>query len=570
MADVIGAIRTNTAEIDQAKQQLIDIQSAMSEPLSTLESSTADGTISGPDGKSHTTVLAEKQKMAAELAEQTANQQLAATADFERYSNELVGSVKKANDLRDQKLREIQAINSSSNPLEHILGLVTIPFKAAQANDAANLADARTHALEQVNKLIQSSAKTTAIIQTRVTESTNASVAEALANDQMAVAAKAKIYALQTGAHQIKDILSMSDQQLRNKIKEFDIGEAVSMRQFREAQMDQMMAIRKEAADNKNAAKLSIDSINYALLVSGKDPIPEEQVPLVAQQLNKPGEFGDLLRTLFTRGTLGRLSEDGLVQGDTPMEARQYREQLNTHPRSEAERDTLAVIDGLMDSAPGLKTAKTNEERVNASNVAVSARLSQDENNINTSPGSLAKPMSWATMATSDAFRNNRVFKDIISPQITDNISTNAIEPVELFKRLGTALKAKQITIPEMKDFYQTYGAQSILLNNQVGGLHKFTGLRQTKFIAHLPQPARKFGSLGEFKLSGFDPITDRATTALNRTLDLVPIASTVNKFKTTFSSQSIEPVDVMNDARLTEAITNWFSGELREPDAAK
>ena len=65
---------------------------------------------------------------------------------------------------------------------------------------------------------MQSGARTSAEIQTRVTEATNADLNEALLNDQKAAAAKAKIVALQTGASQIKEILGLSEQQLRNEI----------------------------------------------------------------------------------------------------------------------------------------------------------------------------------------------------------------------------------------------------------------------------------------------------------------------------------------------------------------
>jgi len=563
MSEVIEAIRTNTAEIDQAKQKLTDINSAVSEQLGTLADSTEQGTITGQSGQ-HTTVLAEKQRLAAELQAQTDNQRRANTVDFENYSNELLSAIKEQGAQRDQKLKEIQDINTSSNPLTHIVGLFAIPFKAQQANDAANIVEAKIQELAHVNQLMQSSAKTTAEIQTRVTADTNASVAEALAHDQIAAAAKARIFALQTGAAQVKDILSLSDQQLRNKIKEFDIGEAADARKLRQAQIEQMMEIRKEAADNKKAAKLSIDSINYALISNGKEPIPEDQTALITQQLNRPGEFGDMLRGLFTQGTLGRLSEDGFSQGSTPAEARKFREELNYQPQTETEQNTLAIVNGLMDSSPELKTAKNNAERIDIGNKAVSARLNQDENNINIAPGSLAKPMSWATMAASDAFRNNKLFKEVIAPQITDNISTNAVEPVELFKRLTTAVKNKQANVDEAVNFYNTFANQSVLLNNTVSGLHKLTGLKQTKFIVHLPQPATKASNLGIFKLSGFDPITDRATTALNRTLDLVPNAR--NQLKISFPSQVIEPVDALNQNRLYEAFTGFLSGELKEP----
>lgn len=550
MADVIGAIRTNTAEIDQAKQKLTDIHSAVSEQLGTLADSTEQGTISGQDGR-HTTVLAEKQRMAAELQAQQDNQRRASTVDFENYSNELLSSIKEAGAQRDQKLKEIQAINTSSNPLEHIAGIFTIPFKAAQANDATNIAEAKVQELAHVNQLMQSSAKTTAEIQTKVTAETNASVAEALAHDQIAAAAKAKIFALQTGAAQVKDILGLSGQQLRNKIKEFDIGEAASMREMRKAQMEQMMDIRKAAAEDKQAARLSIDSINYALISNGKDPIPEDQVPLVAQQLNRPGEFGDTLRALFTQGTIGRLSADGFTQGSSPTEAAEFRSKIGYMPQTETERDTLAVVEGTMANSPGVKEAKDNAERVNAANAAVRAKLGQDETNINTSPGSLAKPMSWATMASSDAFRNNKLFKEVINPQITDNISTNAIEPVELFKRLTTAVKTKQASITEAVNFYNIFASQSLLLNNQVSGLHKLTGLEQTKFIVHLPQPRVK-QTLFKFPGSGTNNDIPGLSNLANTTKGFLPNVA--------------EPVDALNQTRLYEAFTSYLSGELREP----
>lgn len=551
MAGVIDAIRTNTAEIDQAKQQMTDIHSAVSEQLSTLSEATAKGTITGARGVP-TTVDAEKQRMAADLAEQTANQQRANTVDFEQYSNELLGAIKEAGAQRDQKLKEIQDINTSSNPLEHILGVFTIPFKAVQAKDAANIAEAKVQELAQVNQLMQSSAKTTAEIQTRVTESTNASVAEALAHDQLAAAAKARIFALQTGANQVKDILSMSEQQLRNKIKQFDIGEAMDMRAMRKAQMEQMMDIRKEAADSKQAAKLSIDSINYALISNGKDPIPEEQVPLIAQQLNKPGEFGEMLRALFTQGTIARLSDGQFTQGDTPTEAAEFRNKIGYIPTSETERDTLAVVEGTMQSAPAVREAKNNTERFQAANQAVKTKLSQDESNINTSPGSLAKPISWATMAASDAFRDTKLFKEVISPQITDNISTNAIEPTDLFKRLAIAVKHKQATVDEAVNYYNTFANQSVLMNNQVSGLHKLTGLEQTKFIVHLPQP-RQFSNLFTFKAGETEG-------------NILPqLTSGINGIKR-FMGNINEPVDALNQTRLYEAFTSYLAGELREP----
>lgn len=548
MTDVFNAIKTNTAEIGVAKEKINSINDAVSSELNVLSDSVVKGTITGMRGQP-TTVDAQKQELSAQLAEQTANQQRASTVDFEQYSNDLLATIKQQGQIKTDKLQEIQNINTSSNPIDHIVGLVTIPFKAQQAVDAENIATAKTQELAAVNQLMQSSAKTTAEIQTRVTESTNASVAEALAHDQMIQATKARIMALQTNAHGIKDILGLSEQQLRNKVKEFEIGEAMDMRALRKEQIKQMMALREQVNKEQNARELSVDFINQALMANGKEPVPADKVPLIADQLNKPGPFGDMMRELFDQGAKGVLAGGEFVQGSTPVEAAEFRNKIGYTPQTETERDTLATVDGLMTRSKPVLEAKSVAEKVNAANSVVKAKLEADQENISTDRNSLAKPISWATMAASDAFRNNRLFKEVIAPQITDNISTDAVEPTELFKRLSTAVKNKQAKIDEAVALYNNYANLSMHMNNNITGLTKFTGLKQTKFTVRLPQPRAKTQL---FKFGGMESPGSILVDSASK-----------------FMPYENVPVDATNQPKLYNAFATFLSGELREPQTA-
>lgn len=549
MVDVVDTIRANTAEIAGAKQQLIDIQGAMSKELDTYSDAEGGGTIKGTDG-TPSTVLAEKQKLAAGLDAQTARQRMGDTVDYPDYSNEILSAIKDQGAIKDQHIKEIQRINDG-NVLEQIAGIFTIPYHAAKAQTAEYAQQSKVRELSAVNSLMQSSAKTSSEIQTRVTEATNASVQEALANDQRAVAAKAKVAALQTGAQNIKDVLSLSEAQVRNKIKEFEIGEAQDMRALRKAQIDQMMEIRKHAQDNKAAADTSIDFINHALVQSGKAPISQENRAGVLDQLNKAGPGGDMLRELYQQGLLGTLSGGKFVQGSTPIEAAAFRDKVNYTPQTAAEQETLSAVDGIMKGAPGVKEAKSNAEKINAANIAVQAKLDHDQDNISTDSNSLAKPISWATMAASDAFRENRVFKEIISPQITDNISMQAIDPADLFKRLDTAVKKNQVSLPEAASFYQLYGGVSVTTNNEISGLRKLTGLEQTRFRVKLPQP--RIHTLAQ----------QAATNAL---LAFPGMPSFAPNIASQFLPQTQEAVDGLNYNRLLEAFTKSKSGESKDP----
>lgn len=555
METVIQALRTNTAEIQQAKQKVIDINESMSKSFDELENAERTGTVVGPRGVP-TTVEAEKQQLSAVLAEQVANQRRAETVDYENYSNQLLADIKQQAALKDQKLAEIQAINTSSNPLEHIAGLFTIPFKAAQANDAELRAASKAQELATVNQLMQTGARTSAEIQTRVTEETNASLAEALAKDQVAVAARARITALQTNSQNISNVLNMSAQQLNNKVQEFNIGEAVDMRNLRKAQIEQMMALRDAAQKDKEASRASFEFINQALISNGKDPIPPEMEGTIVQQLNTNTPTGKLLQELYANGVKGVLSQGEFSQGATPVEAARFREQIGFTPTTATEHETLLKIESTMSNSKLVQEAKSGAERLQAMNDSVRIKLETDQTNVNASKDSLTPPVSWATMSASEALRNNKVFKEVLAPQITDNVSLQAVEPSDIFKRLGAAVRGKQVSIAEADKVLEAYAHLSIEANNQVHGLHKLTGYKQTKFMAKLPQPKVKTGMLN----IGLTP-----NLPMNLLLDITaPQLMDVSK---KFMPQDLVLVDFLNPVKRQEALARHVAGSLREPE---
>ncbi|MDV6340873.1 hypothetical protein R2103_03705 [Nitrosomonas sp. Is24] len=85
--------------------------------------------------------------------------------DFESYSNRLLATIKEQGAIRSKHLEAIQEINDSSNPLTHIVGLFTIPFITAKADNAASIGQASAQELAAINQLMQSSAKILAEIQ---------------------------------------------------------------------------------------------------------------------------------------------------------------------------------------------------------------------------------------------------------------------------------------------------------------------------------------------------------------------------------------------------------------------
>ena len=542
MADLNRQIDANTAEIEAAKTKLSEIHEIIGTQLDINAEATAGGTITGPDGRPTTPAVA-AQKASAELGLQAANQRRAETINYEDYSNELLAHIQQQGQARREYEAKIDQANNGGI-LDQVLGLVTIPYYATKAENARTAERNAVQELAAANELMQSGARTSAEIQTRVTEATNADLNEALLNDQKAAAAKAKIVALQTGASQIKEILGLSDQQLRNEIKKFEIGEAMDMRALRKAQIEQMMAMRDHMLQDKEVKKNAIDFINYALAQNGKDQITEDHTAGILDQLNKPGAAGEMLRELYSQGLLGALSDDKFMQGGTPVDAAAFREKINYIPSTATERDILANVEGIMRTSKSVLEAKSMSEKIMAGNGAVTDKLESDQTDITTAQNSLTKPISWTTLSHSQALTSSRVYKEILAPQITENIATDPIEPSDLFKRLGAAIKVNKISIDEAVDFTQMYAGMSIQVNNV--GLRKLTGLEQTKFIAKLPQP--RFNT----KLFTF-PTTPVDIPLVNPTLkSMLPMMN--------------ESVDFMNKNRLYDAYASYLSGQLREP----
>lgn len=542
MADLNKQIDANTAEIEAAKAKLSEIHEIIGTQLDINAEATAGGTITGPDGRPTTPAVA-AQKASAELGLQAANQRRAETINYEDYSNELLAHIQQQGQARREYEAKIDQANNGGI-LDQVLGLVTIPYYATKAENARTAERNAVQELAAANELMQSGARTSAEIQTRVTEATNADLNEALLNDQKAAAARAKIVALQTGASQIKEILGLNEQQLRNEIKKFEIGEAMDMRALRKAQIEQMMAMRDHMLQDREVKKNAIEFINYALTQNGKDPITEDHTAGILDQLNKPGAAGEMLRELYSQGLLGALSGDKFMQGGTPVDAAAFREKINYIPTTATERDILATVEGIMRTSKSVLEAKSMGEKIMAGNGAVTDRLELDQTDITTAQNSLTKPISWTTLSHSQALANSRVYREILAPQITENIAADPIEPSDLFKRLGAAIKINKLSIDEAVDFTQMYAGMSIHVNNV--GLRKLTGLEQTKFIAKLPQP--RFNT----KLFTF-PTTPVDIPLVNPTLkSMLPMMN--------------ESVDFMNKNRLYDAYASYLSGQLREP----
>lgn len=561
MASVIETLRASTQEIAEAKARTEEINKASEQEYNTLSEATAKGTLSGPGGVP-TTVKVEAQKRAGDLEAQAANQRMAETVDYANRSNELLQVINQAGSREVAKRAEIEAIRTSSNPLTQIVGAFTIPFKADSARSSANLRRAASETLSDINQSMQSSARTSAEIATRVTEATNADLNEALAHDQIAAASKAKIMALASNAHNIKGILDMSAHQVNNKVKEFEIGEAVSVRALRKAQTEQIMEMRDAAQKDKEAGKLAIDSINHALLKNNKTAIPVDQEVSVLKELSAKTGLGDMLRNLYEQGLKAKISGGKFAQADTPAEAAEARVNMAYTPANIVEQEMLGVVDDLLINSPGVKGAKNLAERKEAGNLAVSDRLARDQENITTDKNSLAKPMSWETMAKSAAFATDPIFKNIIAPQITDNISKDAIDPQDLFKRLDAAVTNKQATIDQVVQFHKLYAGQSLLLNNDLA-LRKLTGLEQTKFIAKVALPRYRTALFHPSSLGISETPGTRVGEVAVTTLNLFP---SVIDMVSGLLPHTLESVDMLNDARLYDAYTASQANKLREP----
>ncbi|PTR06620.1 hypothetical protein C8R32_110104 [Nitrosospira sp. Nsp5] len=118
-------------------------------------------------------ITARKRKLAQAMARQV---------DFENTSLRLLDTIVKEGKKRDSKLEEIQRINEGSF-LEQVVGMFTIPGIAVEAQVAAERQQNAADTLAKINQQLQESAKTSAGVQERITESTILSMSSAIETD---------------------------------------------------------------------------------------------------------------------------------------------------------------------------------------------------------------------------------------------------------------------------------------------------------------------------------------------------------------------------------------------------
>lgn len=495
MADsavAIEALRKNTAEIAGAKDSLIDINTAMQQELNTQAEKLSEGTTISSRGQ-RTTPLAIKQELQAEMEAQSANQKRAQSINYEDLSISLLDTIVKKGAEKAKALQSIEDINRGSIG-EQIVGMFTIPGIQVRAEVAGEQVKTAGETLAAVNQAMQSSAKTTGEIQTKITDATIASMSSAIAADTAADAAKVRFNALQTSAHTVMQVAALNESQLKNRLKEYDIKKDAEQLAFmNEQRMMMRRQFDKEVRDGKIADQ-QVDLINLALESNGKQPIAQENRELFKDQMNKAGPQGEALRELLFQGFAIKTSGGQVVQGSTPAEAAEFRQKINYVPTTQAEQNTLDIVTTQF-NAPEVREAKSKADKIDAANSAVLKKLQFDEGNVTIASDSLAKPASWATLATSKAITNNRLWKEVIAPTITDNISTNEVAPADMYTRLVAAVGSGKANINEASNLFTLYAGYSVEMNNANSGLQKLTGYKQTKFGARVPQPAS--GTLG-------------------------------------------------------------------------
>lgn len=547
----IAALRVNTQEIQDTKKQLVDINAAMQSELSTAASATEQGTTISSKGV-RTTPLAIKQEMMADLQAQKANQDRASAINYEQLSVGLLDQIVTEGKKADAKIAEVEAINNGGF-IDQVAGLFTIPFKQAEIETAQARQANASSTLAQVNQHMQASSKTTAEIQTRLTEGTIESMSSAIEADTRAEAARIRADGLYKQSTHVLQVANLSGEQLRNKVKEYDILVNEEQRAF----MNEQRALNrrqfdKELKEEKLTGQL-YDLVNLGLQANGKQPLPESQRELMKSQLNRTGPMGDSLRELAFQGQTILTAGGKVVQGSTPTEAAQFRQKINYEPATNEERNTLEIVQAQFGSQAVLEAK--GAAKVEAANKAVLDKLNADQSNISGAPDSLAKPATWATLATSEGIRNHRVWKEVISPTITDNISTNYAEPKEMYTRLVGAVTSGKANINEAADLYTKYAVYSVEMNNVASGLEKLTGFKQSKFIARLPQPA---SGVIPFLAAGADdtinaflnPLTLQTARGLSNVSQLVPSGSA--------------PVNGLDKTAVTNAMSKTVAEQLR------
>ena len=583
--DIVDALKRNMSEIDAAKESISTIHDAMTTELQAQEQNAAKSTVTGINGKPTTPDIT-KQEMQAELEAQAANQRRASTVDYEELSNSLLQTVAEQGKLAVDKAKRAAELNTG-NPLQQILGIVAVPYLSNQAQSHLAAAHVANDTLGKINQQMRESAITTAEIQTRVTEQTAKSAVEAVTADQNLKVINARLQTLATGADNVNRLLNLSKEQLNNAAKYYDVqstefNKNIALRnlalqekshadlaelrgmniQLKEEQLKNISNLRKAAESDEESKNLAFELINQSLAMNGKKPIDASYRDQVLEGMAKDkSEQGEMYRNLYAQGMHRLITNGEHVQGINPVEAKKFRDTIGYTPNSLHEQQLLAEVDSTL--AKGAAKATKANEILTLANQEVADKLSKDQENIDVGNNSFAKPATWATMAASEAFRNNKLFRNVISPQITENISTEYAAPAEIFKRVATAVQHKQASLNEATELLTMYSNFSVMMNNEMG-LRKFTGLEQTRFIAKIPQPTRKYSG----KLTTIEIPEGSLKSKLLPVgkVDLGALGTeTINTLKS-LSPMMYEHVDMRDPVKVHEALVNYVSGQLREP----
>lgn len=536
--DVLGALSTNIADIETNKQKLNTVYDAMNSKLIEQSALQAAGTVTTSKGV-RTTPEAVMQESLADKAAQDANRRRAETVDFENFSNDQLAIIKEQSARAQGALDEADRINNG-NILDQIVGIFTMPYVAENYNNAVAKKNEATSALAAVNTLSQQSAATTASIQERVTDSTIASMNNALNADRLADAAKIDAQNLATNADQIMKLTTMSNMQLDQVVKGYQLQmDAERMAALREEREFRRNILNEQMRKDRNTDQ-AFALINLAAKANGKNEFPENLKDIMLAKMDKDPQ----LQALFSQGLQIASSPDRtFVQGNTPAEALEFRSSINYVPTSKEEQHIVSIVDGLV-SNRAVQDEKTAAGRANKYSEIVKAKLDADQSNINGASDSLTRPVSWATMGLSSALTNTKAWKEVIGPSVTDNISANSAEPEDVFNRLGAGVAAGKIKIEDATDFYTKYAGYSIEMNNRAFNLEKLTGLKQTKFIAKLPQPNTGLLSSAAKAVDKtinvwLNPITLQTARDLSNVASFVPNAKV--------SVDALDPVAVNN-----------------------
>src|SRR6185312_2960845 len=318
--------------------------------------------------------------------------------------------------------------------------------------------------LAAVNQLMQASSKTSSEIQEAKTLDSINSQTEALANDARVRAIGTKIEALKTNADGIGKVMNMSQQQLQNSVNEYNIKAQEEQRAFQREARDRLKAADLKEAKNEKITDSLFDLANQARLANGMQPFAEKDKDLIKSQMNASGPVGDNLRQLIAMGM--DISATGkVVQGTNPVEAADFRAKIGYQPTTPTEEKILGIQQQVWSADKAIKEAKTKQDKIIAANESVLKKIQSDQSNVTASASSLTPPVSWSTLGASAAIKKNRLWNEVIGPQITDNIATQAIEPTDMYNRLVGVVVSGKGTINEAAQFYNQYANLSVGVN---------------------------------------------------------------------------------------------------------